>query len=218
MPSVGGGLMLGALLLVITVLAGWFVLRHVGRGRPYPVVLSRLLDNPLTERLSGIATLIERAGVTAGMRVLDAGCGPGRLTIPLARRVAPGGQVVALDVQEGMLEQVRRRASEQALSNIRTLRAPLESSAQVPELGGADFDCALLVTVLGEVPDREAAMRALYSALKPGGLLSVTELIIDPDYQSRRQVRNLGQRAGFEIERSYGTAVAFTQNLRKPAW
>ena len=208
--------MSGALLLIGAVLTGWLVSRWVGRGKPYPVWLSGLLDNPLTEALSGITTVIDRAGVTGGMRVLDAGSGPGRLTIPLARCVGASGEVVALDVQQGMLEKVRRRAAKYGLNNIRTLRAALESKAEVPELGAADFDCALLVTVLGEVPDREAAMRALYSALKPGGLLSVTELIIDPDYQSRTQVRNLGQRAGFEIERSYGTALAFTQNLRKP--
>lgn len=45
------------------------------------------------------------------MRVLDAGCGPGRLTIPLARQVGPTGEVVALDVQQGMLKRVRKNAA-----------------------------------------------------------------------------------------------------------
>lgn len=188
-----------------------------GTSNPYPVWLSGLLDNPLTESLSGIATVIDRAGVTKGMRVLDAGSGPGRLTIPLARRVGMDGEVVALDVQEGMLEKVRRRATEQGLSNIRTLRATLGADTECSELRGIDFDCALLVTVLGEIPDPERALRAVYSALKPGVVLSVTELIIDPDYQRRSQVRALAKRAGFEIERSYGTPLAFTQNFRKPA-
>lgn len=209
--------MLGALVLVATVSTGWFALRHAGHGKPYPVWLSGLLDNPVTRKISGITTLIERAGVTEGMRVLDAGSGPGRLTIPLARRVGVGGEILALDVQEGMLERVRRRAAAEGLSNIRTLRSALEANAQAPEMRAADFDRALLVTVLGEVPDPEKAMRALYSALNSGGVLSVTELIIDPDYQRRSQVRALGQRVGFDIERSYGTVLAFTQNFRKPA-
>lgn len=206
-----------ALLLVGTVTTAWFVSRYAGHGKPYPVWLSRLLDNPVTDRLSGTTTLVERASVTEGMRVLDAGCGPGRLTLPLARRVGVGGEVVALDVQEGMLDRVRRRAAEHGLSNIRTLRSALEAGAEVQELRAADFDRVLLVTVLGEVPDPEHAMRVLYSALRPGGLLSVTELIIDPDYQRLSRVRTLGQSVGFEIERSYGTALAFTQNFRKPA-
>lgn len=206
-----------ALMVVATIAAAWFVLRLTGRGRPYPVWLSGLIANPLTSKLSGITTLIERAGVIEGMRVLDAGCGPGRLTIPLARRVGSGGQVVALDVQEGMLKRVRRRARDQGLDNIQTLAAALEADGQAAELRAGDFDRALLVTVLGEVPDPESVMRALYFALKPGGVLSVTEKIIDPDYQPRTRVRTLGQRVGFEIEGSYGTPFAFTQNLRKPS-
>lgn len=208
--------MSGVLLLVATVTAAWFVSRYAGHGKPYPVWLSGLLDNPVTDRLLGTTTLVERATVTQGMRVLDAGCGPGRLTLPLARRVGIGGEVVALDVQEGMLDRVRRRAAEHGLSNIRTLRSGLDAGAEVQELRAADFDRALLVTVLGEVPDPERAMCVLYSALRPGGLLSVTELIIDPDYQPLSRVRSLGRSAGFEIERSYGTALAFTQNFRKP--
>jgi len=41
----------------------------------------------------------------------------------------------------------------------------------------------VLVTVLGEVPDREAALREIFDALKPGGILSVTEIIFDPHFQ-----------------------------------
>jgi len=37
-----------------------------------------------------------------GMAVLDAGCGPGRLAIPIARQVGPQGEVVAMDIQAGM--------------------------------------------------------------------------------------------------------------------
>lgn len=208
--------MLGVLLLLATVTTAWFISRYAGRGKPYPVWLSGLLDNPVTDSLSGITTLVKRASVSEGMRVLDAGCGPGRLTIPLARRVGVSGEVVALDIQEGMLERVRRRAAKQGLKNIRTLRSALEAGAEVQELRAANFDRVLLVTVLGEVPDPEGALRVLYSALRPGGLLSVTEFIIDPDYQRLGRVRTLGQRVGFEIERSYGTVLAFTQNFRKP--
>lgn len=209
--------MLTALVLVGTVGTAWFVLRAVGRGKPYPVWLSGFLDNPVTEGLSQTTTLIERAGVAEGMHVLDAGSGSGRLTIPLARRVGVGSRVIALDLREGMLERVRRRAAEEGLNNIRTLHSALGTNAEAPELQSAEFDRVLLVTVLGEIPDPEGGMRRLYAVLKPGGVLSVTELIIDPDYQRRNRVRALGERAGFEIERSYGTSLAFTQNFRKPA-
>ena len=59
-----------------------------------PVWLGWLLENPCTNALAGSATLLQRAGVGPGMRILDAGCGTGRVTIPAAERVGPAGEVV----------------------------------------------------------------------------------------------------------------------------
>ena len=159
--------------------------------------------------------LLDRAGVTAGMRVLDAGCGPGRLTIPAAERVGADGEVVAVDVQEGMLAAVRRNVADRGFTNVRTVLGGIESVSTTGGVNAGTFDRALLVAVLGEVPDRQAALRALLTALKPGGILSVTEVIPDPHYQTRDTVRRLAEDAGFELADSYGTPLAFTLNLRK---
>ena len=134
------------------------------------------------------------------MRILDAGCGTGRVTIPAAERVGPAGEVVALDVQEGMLERVRQRATDRGLGNVRPVLGAVESHVVEEE----SFDRAILATVLGEIPDREAAMRALCGALMPEGILSVTEVFPDPHYQSRRTVRRLAEEAGLGFERTYG--------------
>jgi len=75
------------------------------------------------------------------------------------------------------------------------------------------FDRAVLVTVLGEIPDREAALREIFDALKPGGMLSVTEVIFDPHFQPRPTVARLARSVGFR-EQAY--RVAFTLNLEKP--
>lgn len=189
------------------------VWRAVRRNpRPCPARLSFVLDNPITERWAGAETLLERAGVVSGMSVLDAGCGPGRLTLPAAHRVGPTGQVVALDVQEAMLRKLRRRLTDRDVSNVRVVCGGLGEGL----LGEAVFDRALLVTVLGEVPDRVAALREIYRALKPGGVLSVTEALPDPDYQSRSAIRKLAGEAGFEPAVVHGGVFAFTMNLRKP--
>ena len=103
------------------------------------------------------------------MRVLDAGSGLGRLTIPAGERVGPSGEVVALDVQDGMVARVRRRVAERGCANVRAVLGDIESGLGRADIGVGRFDRALLVAVLGEVPDREGAMRALHAALAPGG-------------------------------------------------
>lgn len=60
------------------------------------------------------------------------------------------------------------------------------------------FDRVLLVTVLGEIPDREAALGENFAALKPGGILSVTGIIFDPHLQRLSTVNRLANAVGFE--------------------
>ena len=72
------------------------------------------------------------------------------------------------------------------------------------------------MTVLGEIPDREAALREILAALKPGGMLSVTEIIFDPHFQSRATITQLARSAGFREKAFYGNRIAYTLNLEKP--
>ena len=67
---------------------------------PCPVWLRWLveLDNPFTQT-NRATFIVETLALSSGMTVLDAGCGPGRLTVPLAQGVGPTGRVVALDIQ-----------------------------------------------------------------------------------------------------------------------
>ena len=206
--------MLVTLVVVAALVAGWFATRWAGRGRPCPTTVAALFDNPVVGRLSGVNAVLDRAGIRPGMRVLDAGCGPGRLTIPLARRVGREGEVVALDLQQAMLDRVARNVSRAGVSNVKLVVGSLD--AESPALRNKPvFDRILLVTVLGEIPDPVGALRALHSVLAPGGLLSVTETIIDPDYLPRGRVNDLASKAGFTMDGSFGSAFAFTVNFRK---
>ncbi|MBM3121087.1 MAG: class I SAM-dependent methyltransferase [Chloroflexi bacterium] len=179
---------------------------------PCPTACLWLLENRMMERVAGAELLLDRAGVQPGMTVLDAGCGPGRLTIPLAARVGPAGQVLAVDLQPGMLDRLQARLESQAFRNVRTLRAALGAGM----LPAGIFDRAFLVTVLGEIPDRLAALREIRAALKPGGVLSLTEVFPDPHYQSRQSVRRLAEAAGFRVVEVFGSWRAFTLNLARP--
>jgi len=162
--------------------------------------------------VAGAATVLERAGVRPGMRVLDAGCGPGRVTLPAAVRVGPAGAVVAVDVQPAMLARLRERLATHRLTNVEVVEAGL-GEGKLPE---SAFDVALLITVLGEIPDTAAALQEIHRALRPGGVLSITEVLPDPHYQRVTRVRALAASAGFREAGIVRGRVSYTLNLGKP--
>lgn len=183
------------------------------RPLPCPFWLSGLLNNPYMNSVAGAGAILDRLGLEAGMKVLDVGCGPGRLTLPAARRVGTDGEVMALDIQPEMLRRVQKKLDASDLTNVRLVRA----GAGDGQVGQDVFDRVLLVTVLGEIPDRRAALAEIFQALKPGGILSVTEVLPDPDFQTPGTVRRLASEVGFEEQAYFGGFPAFTLQLRKPA-
>lgn len=205
-------IVLGLLLVIVVVTVGWrFASRR--HSLPCPVWLRWLveLDNPFA-RTNRSAVIVENLDLRPGMSVLDLGCGPGRLAIPIAREVGQEGEVVAVDIQPGMLRRAQEKAQAADLTNIRFVQA----AAGEGELGRSLYDRALLVTVLGEIPNREAALREVFDALKPGGMLSVTEIIFDPHFQRVGTVRQLAESAGFRCGKFFGNRLAYTLSLEKP--
>src|SRR5918999_3511968 len=184
------------------------------RRRPmaHPPRLTFLFENSLVNAFVGPERLLERLDLAPGMRVLDAGCGPGRLTVPLAKAVGPGGEVVALDGQREMLEKLETRLEAEDITNVRPLWSGLGEGA----LREDGFDQIVLAMVLGEVRDRGAALRELYAALRPGGVLSVTEIFGDPDYRRPVTIRREVEAAGFRLVRRFGGFPAYTLNFEKP--
>jgi ubiquinone/menaquinone biosynthesis C-methylase UbiE len=180
---------------------------------PLPPSLAFVLENPVTEAFVGAQRLLERAELAPGMRVLDAGCGPGRIAIPAARRVLPGGEVVALDSQEAMLRRLQERLEREDIENVRAVRGKL-GTGELTE--SESFDRVLLVMVLGEIRGRERALGELYRATKAGGVLSVSEALGDPDYRGRGTVRREIEAAGFRLRRVYDGRVSYTMNFAKP--
>lgn len=179
---------------------------------PCPASLSFLLENPYFNGVAGAQAVLDRAGVEPGMRVLDVGCGPGRVTLPAAKRVGPTGEVVALDIQTDMLHRVEKKLSAEHITNVHLLYGGI--GAGLTEAG--TFDRALLVAVLGEIPNKVSALCEIWRALRPGGVLSITEVFLDPHLQTPATIRRFAHQTGFEVKAMVGRFPAFTINLVKP--
>ena len=119
---------------------------------------------------------------------------------------------MGIDIQPGMVGRLKERARRAQVSN---LTAILGDATQ-PVVAEAGFDLAFLVTTLGEIPDRAAVLAQCFRALKPGGVLSITEMFPDPHYQSRSTVKRLAEETGFRLQSIQGGWWLFTANFEKP--
>jgi ubiquinone/menaquinone biosynthesis C-methylase UbiE len=202
---------MSALALLLLLLAAAVVTCVVWRvaSLPCPWWLVPLLENPYFQVVAGAELLMDRAGIVSGMAVLDAGCGPGRMTVPISTRVGATGRVVALDRQPQMLERLGRRVADHGLTNVETVLGKLGEG----RLPAGAFDVAVLVTVLGEIADKAAALAEIRDALRIGGVLSITEVLPDPHYQSLGQVRELAARTGMREQRLFEGWLGYTINL-----
>jgi ubiquinone/menaquinone biosynthesis C-methylase UbiE len=158
--------------------------------------------------------LREILGPQPGERLLEVGPGTGYYTLDAAEWVAPDGAVDIVDLQQEMLDHTMRRAGERGLANV----TPSQSDATALPYEDGTYDAAFLVTVLGEVPDQDAALRELARVLKPGGRLVVGELLGDPHYVPLRAMRLRAAAAGLSFERRSGTALGyFARFVNRPA-
>ena len=158
------------------------------------------------------ARLKEILDPKAGERILEVGPGTGYYTLDVAEWVNPDGEVEILDLQQEMLDHTMRRAGERGLVNV----TPTQSDATSMPYEDGTFDAAYLVTVLGEIPDQDAALRELARVLKPGGRLVVGELLGDPHYVRLAPLRLRASGAGLAFERRVGNALGYFASFAKP--
>jgi ubiquinone/menaquinone biosynthesis C-methylase UbiE len=109
-----------------------------------------------------------------GSTILEVGCGLGDDAAALARRVAPGGSVVAVDGSETMVDAARRRHGDVA-----GLSFDIADATRLP-FGDATFDGCRIDRVLQHVGDPAAAVRDMARVLRPGGVL----VAFDSDWET----------------------------------
>mgnify|MGYP002401566093 CR=1 FL=1 len=116
--------------------------------------------------------LFEQAGLSAGMLVLDVGCGAGDVTFLAGEFVGPSGTVLGIDSSPRALDTARLRASRAGVDNVAFLEADLRSYVS-PE----PFDALVGRAVLMYLPDPAAALRSLLRSVRAGGVVAFREVL-----------------------------------------
>jgi ubiquinone/menaquinone biosynthesis C-methylase UbiE len=129
------------------------------------------LERPEREEEEAPALLIRSLGLKPGQIVCDLGAGSGYLTVRLARAVAPGGRVKAVDIQQEMLDLLGERLKREGLENVDLVLG----DEQDPRLPPASVDLVLMVDVYHEFAWPYEMMQNIVRALRPGGRVVLVE-------------------------------------------
>jgi len=175
--------------------AGYAFDNHGPHAQEQHRCLASAYDPVTTARLAG-------TGVTAGWHCLEIGAGGGSIASWLAERTAPGGRVLATDLKPELIP---------SRPGLEVLRHDIVHDP-LPEAG---FDLVHARLVLTHIPEREAVLRRLWSALRPGGWLQLEEfdveyapVLLAPDRRAR-EAYQLFQTAKARALRAAGA---------EPAW
>ena len=143
-------------------------------GREISHVMGHLgaawLERPEREREERTDLLIDKLPLQADDVVADIGAGTGYFSFPMARRV-PQGRVLAVDIQQEMLDILTARAAELGIDNVE----PVLGSATDPRLPAGGVDLVLIVDAYHEFSHPREMGAAIAKALRPGGRLVLIE-------------------------------------------
>src|SRR5579859_4146665 len=117
---------------------------------------------------------LERAGLAAGMRCIDVGCGGGEVTIEIAKLIAPDGSVIGIDMDDVKLDLARAAAVDRGLTNIE-FRALNIHEWNEPDAYDAVF-CRFVLHHLRHPVD---ILRRMWAAVRPGGAIIVEDADFD---------------------------------------
>ena len=179
---------------------------------PIPSFATRLIDNPIRRRfIQRPEVIAERMNLKPGMVVVEIGPGTGSYTIAIAERILPDGVVYAVDVQESIVERLKKRVEREGIMNI----YPKIEDAYNLSFGDNSVDRVVAIACLPEIPEPLRVLRECYRILKPDGLVCLSEVFPDPDYPRRRTEKRWADEAGFELDKEFGNWFTYQLNFRK---
>lgn len=142
-----------------------------------PAERAGILLSPARDALEEPEKTLDALGLKDGDIVADIGCGNGYYSLRLAERIAPHGHVFAVDIQQGMLDQMIARMADAEIYNI----YPILSSTTDPYLPPGKIDWVLLVDVYHEFSDPQPMLAKIKEALAPKGRVALLEYRAEQD-------------------------------------
>ncbi len=159
-----------------------------------PVERAGWLDNSVRRWLQNPGKIL-KPYIRPGMTVLDLGCGPGFFTLEMAQMLRHSGEVIAADVQAGMLDIVREKIQGTALEPDISLHLCGEESIGL----NREVDFVLAFYMVHEVKDKPRLFRELKSVLKPGGLLCIIEPKFHVSHASFGEMLRMAEQNGLKV-------------------
>ena len=178
---------------------------------PWPHWLAWVLKNPYMLVFCHPEEIAKRVSVSGADKVLDLGCGAGRISIPVAKRLSSQGSLLGVDLQARMVSKALSYADKESVSE----RCSFEVIDILEQDIRGRFDKIIIVTVLGEIPNIDLVMQKISSMLSEDGVVSVTEVIPDPCYVSKSSLKSLFEKHGFKVSKLYGGPLSYTMNFSK---
>lgn len=127
---------------------------------------------------------LDEIGIVKGCTVADIGAGVGFYTLLLAQRVGPQGKVYANEIQQGMLDRLKRNVEAKGYRNV----IPVLGTESDPKLPPNSIDVALLVDVYHEFSQPQQMLRKIRESLKADGRLVLLEFRAeDPNVPIREE-------------------------------
>jgi len=202
-------------LVIISQVISRIMVKYCRYAPPVPSFTGPIMDSNVRLIVQPPRKIIERSGIIPGMKVLDLGSGAGAFTIDVARVVGDPGMVYALDIQPEMLKQLAEKLARPENRNIGNVEL-IEGSAHKLPFGDASLDLVYLVSVLQEIPRRPAAFAEIKRVLKPGGILAVSEVLMDIDYFLKSTVIKMVEQSGFILDGADGNLWSYTVRFTRP--
>ncbi|PWW83308.1 SAM-dependent methyltransferase [Prosthecochloris marina] len=163
----------------------------MGNNRVCPVERSGSLDTGFRKWLQDSQKILHPY-VKEGMTVLDFGCGSGFFTVDMAHMVGESGRIIAVDLQEGMLEKLREKIQGTEYEERIILHKCEKDTIGIAQ----QVDFILAFYVVHEVPHQDMFFKEIQSTLKKNGLMLVVEPPFHVSAKAFRQEVEKAQEAG----------------------